>query len=131
MSIETVACLGVVMAASLILNLLTMVNKLRTGYQAVMASLATIFGRGRHIGRPNSSTMEAQAPMALAPLAQPDPAHVALAPAPAPAPLALTLAPSAPPAPPTRPGTHTHTHTHTIKDKFIKKSFIFYNNILE
>ena len=126
MSIETVACLGVVMAASLILNLLTMVNKLRTGYQAAMASLATIFGQGRHIGRPNQSTMEAQAPMALATLAQPDPATLALAPAPAPAPLtllappaapapapapvlALTLAPSAPPAPPTRrPGTHTH-----------------------
>ena len=95
MSLETVACLGVVMAASLVLNLWTLVNKLRTSYHAVMASFATLLGRGRHIGRPNSSTMEAQAPMAMAPLAQPDPAPPALAPAP----LAITL------APPTRPGT--------------------------
>ena len=111
MSLETVACLGVVLAASLILNLLTMVNKLRTGYHAARASLATLLERGRH--GPQTFDMEAAAPMtqpdpallALAPV-QPDPAPLALAPAPAPAPLALTLAP---PAPPTRPGTHTHT----------------------
>ena len=130
MSLETVACLGVVLAASLILNLLTMVNKLRTGFYAARASLATILERGRH--SPQTFDMEAAAaPMALASAAlAPQAAPAPQAPA-APAPLALTLAPAAPaPAPPTRrPG--THTHTHSIKNKYIKKIIYFYNNILE
>ena len=45
MSLEMVACLGVVMAASLIFNLLTLVNKLKIGYQTAMAGIAMLFCR--------------------------------------------------------------------------------------
>ena len=96
------------MAASLVLNLVLMGTKLRTGYYAAMASFATVLGRGRQHGRPNPSTMEAQAPLALSPLATPAPPATL-------APLALTLAPSAPPAPPSRPGTQKNNKRQKIK----------------
>ena len=113
MSLETVACLGVVLAASLILNLLTMVNKLRTGYYAARASLATMLGRGRH--SPQTFDMEAAA-APMAPLAL-----ASAAPAPQ-APLALTLAPAAPAPINCRPGTHTQKQIY-------KKIIYFHNNI--
>ena len=110
MSLETVASLGVVMAASLFLNLVLMGTKLRTGYHAAMATFAMLFGqRGRQHEHPEAvrGNVAAPAPVLAMAGATATPALVS-------APPALTLALSAPPAPRVRPGTHTHLNVYSV-----------------